>query len=61
MNDFDSVDIILIILGFCLGVSLIICVNNASKISDEKSCVEFYKKNSYVLDSCQKYKEKLEG
>lgn len=27
---------------------------------DEKDCVKFYKENHYVLDVCDKYKDKLE-
>ena len=27
----------------------------------ESECVEFYKKNGYILDSCEKWKNKLEN
>lgn len=61
MEDFDLIDILLLILFIFVGLSFLIWVYNESKISDEKTCVNFYKENNYILESCEIYKDKLEG
>lgn len=50
---------IAIILVITLGISTIIITTQYSIDNKEKECVEFYKKNNYILNDCEIYKEKL--
>lgn len=49
-----------IIIVILIGISWIIWTKNIYGDYEEKKCIEFYLKNNYVLDSCNKYKEKME-
>ena len=54
----------LIELSLCIGILIIsigasILLVNNSKISSEKKCVNFYKENHYILESCENYRDKL--
>lgn len=53
-------DILEKVMGFILFVSFVIIVIYCFYVEREKECVEFYKENHYVLDFCDKYKDKLE-
>lgn len=67
-NKFDSFDLFML----CLGLSILIPAIFFSiyqykkgiynlRNDYESDCVEFYKENGYVLDSCEKWKNKLEN
>ena len=60
-NYFDVVDLSLIILVFGLMISFVIFVTNLSIDQAEEHCVKFYKENHYVINKCEKYREKLEN
>lgn len=49
-----------IIIAISIGISSIIISINISNNIEEKKCVEFYEKNRYILENCNKYKEKME-
>lgn len=53
-------DILDKVMGFTLFVVLVFIVIYCIYVEREKECVEFYKENHYVLDACDKYKDKLE-
>lgn len=60
-NLFDNcVEIVII----CLGISLIIFAYQLGSYffdKTEEACFEYYKSNNYILDSCEKYRDKLEA
>lgn len=47
--------------GVAFWLVIIFCIPAYIRNIDEKDCVEFYKENGYVLDSCEKWKNKLEN
>ena len=58
----DSADILIILCGIalvvvpvCYGIKII----NDSKNTEERTCVDFYKENHYILKSCEDYRDKL--
>lgn len=55
------VDILDKVMGFTLFVVLVIIVFYCFYVEREKECVEFYKENHYILESCKVYKDKLEN
>lgn len=59
-NLFDNcVEIVII----CLGISIIIFALKLGSFffdKTEEKCYEYYKANNYVLDSCEKYRDKFE-
>lgn len=67
-NKFDSFDLFML----CVGLSILIPAIFFSIYQFKKSiynlrndyesdCVEFYKENGYVLDSCKKWENKLKN
>lgn len=55
-----KVDILEKFMAFTLFVVLVIIVFYCFYVDREKECFEFYKENHYILDFCDKYKDKLE-
>ena len=58
----DSADILIILCGIalvvvpvCYGIKII----NDGKNTEERTCVDFYKENHYILKSCENYRDKL--
>lgn len=61
-QDFDKIlNFIFCFWGLAIAISLCIFSYNFSKNDSEKDCVDFYKKNNYILDGCEIYRDKLEG
>lgn len=61
-QDFDKVlNFILVSWGLAVAISVCIMSYNFSKNELEEDCVNFYKKNNYILESCEIYRDKLEG
>ncbi len=59
-RDFDFFDFIVGFIVFVIGICFLIFVRSFCYDRDEKDCVDFYKKNNYILNSCEKYRDKLE-
>ena len=57
MDDFIFLGVF-IVLFFILGF---FCGYGFSDSYNESECVEFFNKNNYILDSCEIYRDKLEG
>ena len=58
----DSADILIILCGIalvvvpvCYGIKII----NDGKNTEERTCVDFYKENHYILKSWENYRDKL--
>lgn len=47
-----------LIIGFVVGFGIMFCVFDND--AEEKDCVEFFKKNNYITESCEIYTDKLE-
>ena len=61
ITDFDkAISIAFICMGLGIAISLPIMFYNFSKNELEEDCVNFYKKNNYILESCEIYRDKLE-
>lgn len=63
LNGLDIIDVIfdiLCIVSVIVFSIFIVYLLFSSVQTDEKDCVKFYKENHYVLDVCDKYKDKLE-
>lgn len=59
MKNIDLMELTICI-GLLIGfISVSIYLSNINKISDEKKCVNFYKENHYILESCENYRDKL--
>lgn len=56
-----KVDILDKVVGFILFAVFVIIVFYCFYVDREKECVEFYKENHYILNSCKVYKDKLEN
>ena len=61
LKDLDVCELMIIFLGLGVMISLIIFVSNFSYDVSERECVEFYKENHYITESCKKYSNKLEA
>lgn len=42
-------------------IVFILCVFYLFYVEHEKECVDFYKGNNYILETCEMYKDKLEN
>ena len=60
-QDFDKVlNLVFVFWGLSISISVCIMANNFSKNEIEEDCVNFYKKNNYILNECEIYRDKLE-
>ena len=59
MKNIDLMELTLCIVLLIISIAVSICLGNNTKISSEKKCVDFYKENRYILESCENYRDKL--
>lgn len=58
---FDMFDYAFVIMILTACICAIIIVFMECRNEDEENCVNFYKENHYILESCKVYKDKLEN
>lgn len=63
MKNVKEICAIIIYLGVMLGLmfGVIYYFVDLARDVNEKDCVNFYKKNNYILNECEIYRDKLEG
>lgn len=60
MEKLDLCDLGFFFAGLGLCIMLIIFAIDVTKDAEEESCVRFYRKNNYITESCEVYRQKLE-